>query len=159
MELIKDSINSGANFCQVKIKNSIIHLICLHMDGSQKWNGALPNLVNNEIIIIDENIELLNIENIEIDDIYIKIDLLINKDDLIDWIIKYFIDLSISKFLDLIFINGKIPIRFNSNPIHIINQWEDDNDIIVPIISIIMNIKLAGKNLLFIKSSTIMNCS
>lgn len=90
---------------------------------------------------------------------YIMIDLIIIKDDLMDWIIKYFMDLSISEFLDLMFIIGKIPIKFNSNPIHIINQWEDDRDIVVPKIIIIINIKLAGKNLLFIKSGTIMNCS
>lgn len=156
---MKDNINNGANFCHVKIKNNISHLICLHIEGSQKWKGALPNLISREIIIIGENKELLNIENIEIEDIYIKIDLLINNDDLIDWIIKYFIDLSISKFLDLIFIRGKIPIKFNSKPIHIISQWDDDKDIIVPMIIMIINIKLAGKNLLFIKSSTIMNCS
>ena len=52
-------------FVMLKLKNNINHLICLHIEGSQKWKGALPNLISREIIIIGENKELLNIENIE----------------------------------------------------------------------------------------------
>lgn len=80
---------------------------------------------------------------------------IINTLDLILWIIKYFIEASASRDLPLMFIKGKKPIKFNSKPIHIVNQWGDDKVMIVPSNIIEINKKFEGKNLLFIKGRTI----
>lgn len=66
MFLINVNINSGAIFCQVKIKNKINHVICLVILGNQKCNGAPPNFKIKDISnIVDKNLWL----NIEYQDI------------------------------------------------------------------------------------------
>lgn len=155
LEFINLNISKGASFCHVSIKNRILHVICLVILGSQKWRGAPPNFKIRDIIIVSVIILLLNIEYQDKLILYIITDEIIRILDLILWIIKYFIEASASWVLPLIFIRGKNPIKFNSNPIHIVSQCEEDNEKIVPIIMIIINKKLDGKNLLFIKGRTI----
>ena len=157
--LINLSIKRGAIFCHVKIKNKILQDICLVILGSQKCSGAPPNFMIRDSII---NVLITLSVNIEYHDNlkeYIIIDEMIKILDLILWIIKYLIEASASNVFPLIFISGKKPIRFNSNPIHIVNQWEEDSENKVPINIIIINRKLDGKNLLFIKGRTISSCS
>ena len=147
--------NKGAIFCQVSIRNKFIHDICFVILGNQKCIGAPPNFIINDINIINLIRLFVYIEYQDRLKLYIRIDEIIRILDLILWIIKYFIEASASSVLPLIFIRGRNPIRLSSNPTHIVNQCEDDNDNIVPIIIIIINRKLDGKNLLFIKGRTI----
>lgn len=84
---------------------------------------------------------------------------IISKLELSLWITKYFIEDSASNVLPLIFIKGKKPMRLSSRPIHMVNQWEEDKVNSVPVIIIMINRKLEGKNLLFIKGRTVSSCS
>lgn len=154
LEFISLNINKGASFCHVNNKNKILQDICLLMLGSQKCIGAPPsfNTKDNRIKIL---VDVLNIEYHVNLSIYIIMELKIRTLELMLWIIKYFIEASASSVLPLIFIRGRNPIKFNSKPIHIVNQWEEDKESKVPRAIIEINKKLEGKNLLFIKGRTI----
>lgn len=158
-ELISLNIRRGASFCQVSIINKILQDICLAILGTQKCRGAPPNFKTRDKMIISLNISLVNIEYHERVLLYISTEEIISTLDLILWIMKYFMEASASKVFPLIFIKGRNPIRLISRPIHIVNQWDDEIENMVPIIIIKINKKLEGKNLLFIKGRTVSSCS
>lgn len=124
----------GANFCQVnKIPNEVQEILSA-IDGTQKWKGAAPSLINKAILISSSG----SIEKL------FWIDESNNIEDLTAWIKKYLKLASIEKILNLLIIRGINPIIFISIPNQIGNQELALIEIIVPRIIIIIKGILAG---------------
>lgn len=132
----------GAIFCQVIINIQFNQSIPSITSGNQKWNGAIPILINNPVFIINKRSESGLILTLKfIFQIIIIIDIIINVDE-IDCTIKYLIEDSLEFTLSFLFIKGIIDIIFISSPIHIPIHEYDETEIIVLIIINDININL-----------------
>lgn len=124
----------GASFCQVNKMPNETQEILSAIDGTQKWKGAAPSLINKAILISSRG----SIEKL------FWIDESSRIEDLTAWIKKYFKLASIEKILNLLIIKGINPIIFISIPNQIGNQELALIEIIVPRVIIIIKGILAG---------------
>lgn len=123
LDLIYDNVLIGATFIRVNIMNIGKISIPSIISTTQLWNGAAPVLIIIDVVkiilkFISELVIINNTPNI------------IN-DDLILWIIKYFIDDSDDSIVFLIII-GINDINDISIPIQIKNQLFEEIEIIIP---------------------------
>lgn len=125
-----ERINKGANFCQVINIKATFHLNPSITLGNQKWNGAAPLFINIELQI---NIKTYSFEFVFKVRGISKIKILNKKiEEAKAWVKKYFREASEeNKFFDLI-IKGIKDNKLISNPIHILNQDEEEIVIVVP---------------------------
>lgn len=83
----------GAIFCQVKTNRQLNQANPSITSGNQKWNGAVPILINNAEFIV-----LRNIDSIEgaMESVLNIVEIIENKKiiEAIAWARKYFIDAS-----------------------------------------------------------------
>lgn len=127
--------NKGAIFCQVTKIKQFIQFVLFIIEGSQKWNGAAPNFVRSEIVIIRCEI-VPNGQRKGRKEIKIPIKSI---DEAKACNIKYFIGVSLFELNVKI---GIIDIKFNSNPIQIVNHIDDDTAKHVPKIKVNLKINI-----------------
>lgn len=126
-------INMGISFCQVdkvKHKTQVRDAITL---GNQKWNGAIPNLINILIKIIKEDKDKMT----EVfPDINKELDAINRREEPNAWIKKYLIAASVSWDENCWNISGMKDNIFNSRAIQIKSHCDADRAIRTEIINI-----------------------
>lgn len=109
----------GAIFCHVNIIKIFIQDNPSIISGNQKWNGAAPILIRNEVFIIN----IIKFFNSSVNKFFkfrerrIEIRRI---EEAIDCVIKYFIVASAGNLFFVLFKIGIIERRFISIPIHIV---------------------------------------
>ena len=119
-------INKGANFCQVARRRQPNHLRELITEGTQKWKGNEPIFNNKPLKRIKEqnqcNEKKLKFSPREYNQKPPQRKKLLPK----ACTKKYLTPLSTSSTEEILINKGINDIKFNSNPIHIPIQWDED---------------------------------